>query len=294
MCCAILPYIPSSTPSRSRLPVLTIGILKRREALYELAAQIQNGHGASVNLYHLLCGRILDGLLFDVLEARGLVSVSKVQPTGLDYLIVLYEMDSQLSAFSNRLLCSYNRWGNEAGMFESFGDAGGQRVDLFRFFRLLETGQLGDAHARMQRCYSSLQPDLAAKDTLVDAYRTCIRGFPIAPEIAAFFESAGYLHDGEVCVPVLHQETCDPIVKQLYACIERDLLAETVDALGAISRTDALTAIRHRIPIEDIANEVYHLIFGQANEYLVRSGLVTTPRPRPGEGRYEQAFSCAK
>ena len=42
--------------------------------------------------------------------------------------------------------------------------------------------------------------------------------------------------------------------------------------------------------VRDIANEIYHLIFGETNEILVRSGLVSTPPYYPGEGRYFRSF----
>lgn len=40
----------------------------------------------------------------------------------------------------------------------------------------------------------------------------------------------------------------------------------------------------------EVANEIYHSIFGEVNEALVRSGLVAEPEAISGEGRYFRSF----
>lgn len=51
-----------------------------------------------------------------------------------------------------------------------------------------------------------------------------------------------------------------------------------------------LTAVSHGVAVKDIANEIYHLIFGEVNELLVQSGFVSPPPHYPGEGRYFKSF----
>lgn len=43
---------------------------------------------------------------------------------------------------------------------------------------------------------------------------------------------------------------------------------------------------RHGVPKEEVANEVYHMIFGMLNEELVSRGFVQVPDFHVGEGRY--------
>ena len=62
------------------------------------------------------------------------------------------------------------------------------------------------------------------------------------------------------------------------------------NALALLQRETRLSAIAHGVDVRDIANEIYHLIFGETNEILVRSGLVSTPPYYPGEGRYFRSF----
>lgn len=40
-----------------------------------------------------------------------------------------------------------------------------------------------------------------------------------------------------------------------------------------------------------IANEIYHIIFGTVNELLIREGIVCTPDEFESEGRYCKAFT---
>ena len=68
---------------------------------------MNNGYNPEVNLYHLLCGYIFDGKVFDYLEEERLVTTSCVHKTGLDYLVIIYEDVNSLNEYSDQLLCSY-------------------------------------------------------------------------------------------------------------------------------------------------------------------------------------------
>ena len=51
--------------------------------------------------------------------------------------------------------------------------------------------------------------------------------------------------------------------------------------------TDTVDKLRrHGVPKEEVANEVYHMIFGMLNEELVSRGFVQMPDFHVGEGRY--------
>lgn len=109
-----------------------------REKLWDAAGAVRNGFGPERNLYHILCGMIFDGRFFDWLDRRQAVAVSRLHPGGLDYLSVIYEACPALQKFSDGMLCSYNRLTDGETSLESFGDADGDRFDLYRCFRLRE------------------------------------------------------------------------------------------------------------------------------------------------------------
>ena len=73
------------------------------------------------------------------------------------------------------------------------------------------------------------------------------------------------------------------------------LVRQAADALVREALTDlrscaGLTANRHRVAVAETANEVYHLLFGQVNECLVRDGVVEAPEDHGPQGRYRRAF----
>lgn len=108
-------------------------LTERKERFYHLANQIQNGFSPEVNLYHLLCGATFDGQFFDYLCEENVVTTSRIHSSGLDYLIIAYEIAPELDQLSKKLLCSYNRYSDGRRALQSFGDADGDRVDFFRF-----------------------------------------------------------------------------------------------------------------------------------------------------------------
>ena len=58
-----------------------------------------------------------------------------------------------------------------------------------------------------------------------------------------------------------------------------------IELAGSIN----ITAVKHGVNRKEIANELYHIVFGSINEDLTARGIVTTPKYIPGEGRY---FKC--
>ena len=105
-------------------------------------------------------------------------------------------------------------------------------------------------------------------------------------ETFAYF---GYCRNGRPAVPVYGEK--DYAVAERLCAFVLEVTQETLtEALAAIAGERRLSAAAHGVCAKDLANEVYHLIFGEVNEGLVRSGLVEAPPYRPGEGRYLQSF----
>lgn len=251
----------------------------RAGEMEQLLAGLANGFPGKVNLYHLLCGCVFDGLYFDELEAAGLVSTGRDGAQGLSDLLILYECGGALERWSRSLLCSYNRYGSRAGTFQSFGDSAGDRWDLYRAARQLEEGVLRDA---------SLLP--LPKEALVEEYIRLAGGGPVDREAMACFARFGYAEAGRPCVPIYVWEEDRPVLDALFRLVREvtaPLIRDVLDRLGGM---DCLTANRHRVPLRETANEIYHLLFGQVNERLVASGVVAPPEDHGAQGRYRKAF----
>ena len=250
-----------------------------REPMIQIIKKIDNGFFPEVNLYHLLCGNIFDGIYFDVLEKKNLVSTGKIQPTGLDYLVILYENSKRLSHWSSSLLCSYNRYGNANGTFRSFGDALGDRKDFFREARLLEAGRL---------TFSPLCT--FSKDELIEQYIRFCYGKSVSQNYIDVFTYFGYVKDNRAAVPVYVWQKDQAALHELASLVIDATESVIHGSLHQIASVKGLTANRHQVLVPDTANEIFHLIFGQINEGLVSRGVAAAPEFHEGEGRYLKAF----
>ncbi|MDE6750592.1 MAG: hypothetical protein K2K21_16255 [Lachnospiraceae bacterium] len=259
-----------------------------RDKLLDIVSEINNGFDPQRNLYHILCGMIFDGFFFDWLEQRDTVAVSRIHPSGLDYLSIIYEDCPELKQFSDGLLCSYNRLTDGEIALESFGDADGNRFDLYRCFRLREEGHLPEHFKQADELLNKL-PKGKERQVLLDATRSLLQGNGCQSECLAILELFGYAKNGRICVPVFCQ-TDEPIIKRLASLIEKNLYDEAVHILREAQANLEITATKHGVPSGEIANELYHILFGSINEELVKRGLTAAPPYKSGEGRFLQCI----
>ena len=255
-------------------------LLKQKVLLYQIAEKLDNGHSAERNLYHLLCGDIFDGLMFDYLEENHLVTTSRVHKSGLDYLVILYEDTDSLNEYSDLLLCSFNRLTVKGKGFVSFGDSNGNRKDFYRYMRLRELGRLSEQE-------SVWLNDPA--EELVEQFNKMLNGDKIDSKYLEIFEYFDYCRNGKIAIPV-YDSSASRIVQELYEFVLEITKEQIASALTVIQGDTRLLAVSHKVDVKDIANEIYHLIFGEVNELLVREGIVATPPYVQGEGRYFKAF----
>ncbi len=250
-------------------------------------SQIQNGFSIEQNLYHILCGMVFDGHFFDYLGAKGALTTSRHHPSGLDYLSVIYEKCDELQTLSDGLLCSYNRLVNDTCSLQSFGDANGNRFDFYRFFRLMERGnipaELKDAEAILHENYGG-----ANKDALLSEVLSLIQTGRCALAAMNLLERFGYVQNGNICVPIYTPED-QKYIMEIEGIIEKCLGEAMSGTLNDLASSIDITAVKHGVDQLEIANELYHILFGLVNEELVLRGTVATPPHIPGEGRY---FKC--
>lgn len=241
---------------------------------------------APVHLYHVLCGMILDGAFLDALGTRGVMATERRHPDGLDYLATIYENDAALDALSAGLLCSYNRAVSDTLALQSFGDSDGARLDAYRFFRLRELGRLTPCFAEAER----LAQGMTQADLLAETERLLKAG-KARKTALALLNCLGYARGGRVCVPV-YRAADQAVVHALAQRVEDWLVEPVCEALTCAGRTLDVLAVRHGVAATELANELWHLLFGSLNEELVRRGLAAKPLHREGEGRYLQSIQA--
>lgn len=252
----------------------------------ECCDKIENGFSVELNLYHILCGMVFDGYFFEYLSSKGAVATSRQHPAGLDYLSVIYEKCEELQSFSDGLLCSYNRFVNAKCSLQSFGDAQGNRLDFYRFFRLMEQGSLTSKFKDAEELMADLGG--ANKDFLLNEVVSLTETGHCDPAAMGLLELFGYAQDGAICVPVYTPEH-KKYIAEIEGIVEKCLGDSMSNTLLELTGSIDITAVKHGVNRLEIANELYHILFGSINEELAERGIVAAPQHIPGEGRY---FKC--
>lgn len=259
-------------------------LMQHSAQLNAIVASKRDGFPAQRHLYHMLCGGVLDGSMFNHLEEGGLVTSSKPLATGGNCLTILYEDTPTLNQFSNLLLCSFNCLHTESCTFVSFGDSNGLRRDFYRWFTCRSTNQTALQDTPLDALLPASLPEL--REEAGHQWQRCMNGKALSSEWQNIFQHFGYMEQQRPCVPVYTADECEAFQQQLDALVAPLLLPELRAVLAEIATCTQLTAIRHGVAPADLANEVYHILFGQINEQLVQCGLVAQPSHTPSEGRY--------
>ncbi len=255
-------------------------LMAHKEEIIEITKRIDNGYSVGRNLYHILCAYVFDGLIFDYLEENELITTSCVHNSGLDYLVILYENVSSLNKYSDLLLCSYNRLTMNGKGFVSFGDSNGSRKDFYRYMRQKELNQLSKQESSYINC---------SVETLIENFDKLADGNNVDSEYIEIYERFGYCQNGEIIVPVYDSHSYD-VANELYEFVLNITKDKITTALVLIQNEKRLLSVAHQVRVKDIANEIYHLIFGEVNAFLVASGLILEPPYLTGEGRYFKSF----
>ena len=255
-------------------------LLAHKEQILSIAMCIDNNYPAERNLYHILCGYIFDGLMFDYLENSELVTTSCIHGSGLDYLVILYEDTGTLNEYSDLLLCSYNRLTINGKGFVSFGDSNGSRKDLYRYKRQNELNLLSE----QERTYIC-----RPTEDLIENFIKMADGYQVDSTYMAIYEYFDYFQNGKIIVPIYNSHSHD-VANKLYEFVLGIVKEHINNALVAMQNEYRLSAIAHEVKVKDIANEIYHLIFGEVNELLIKNGLILEPPYYQGEGRYFKSF----
>lgn len=256
-------------------------------------------------LYHILYDRIFDGLAFDYFDKEKYFKSSKAQPGGRDYLIYGFEDSPKVVAYSNNLLCSSNNFRSGSYVFNSFGDANGQRKDWFRFFKSinkslanaspqetinLEYIKLNDESNKVMaegcgKLIDKVSGGVVVYDQLNASEKT-LANLLIKFEYIAVCDGAL-----KVMVPIF-----EIVDKQIVDAISELVLSQVQsvvwDFFSQFERDmTEVTSNRHGVDIKEVAIELWHQLFGFTNELLADKDIVSQPVYIEGEGRYFRSFS---
>lgn len=253
---------------------------KYMQQIRNSCSKIKNGFAVETNLYHIICGMIFDGYFFDYLTNKKVLSTSHVHANGLDYIAVIYEQCKELQDLSNNLLCSYNRISNTQCALQSFGDANGTRFDFYKFFQTLHKTSNYEKFSYIINKYGEID-----KNSFLSNVYELIKSGNCSNVTKKLLDEFGYTDNGTFVVPVFLPEHTKTIF-EIEDIIENALGKLTADLLDELSTTRALTPVKHDVTYLEIANELYHILFGTVNEKLVTDGYVDTPPNINGEGRY--------
>ena len=257
-------------------------------AIRDCCSKIDNHFCVEQNLYHILCGMIFDGLFFDFLSEHRSLATSRTHPSGLDYLVIIYEKCDSLQKFSNQILCSYNRFANQHCSLQSFGDAQGNRFDFYRFLRLMEQKKLSKQYWPAQILWQNSTPPLNKEIFLSDVLSFLQTG-RCADNVLKLLELFGYVRNGSICVPIYSPDH-RPYIMKIEAIVEQCLGEKMSKALSDLAVSLQITTVSHGVDPLEIANELYHILFGSLNEELIKRKIVAAPPCFPGEGRYQKCI----
>lgn len=193
---------------------------------------------------------------------------------------MIYEKCDELLSFSDGLLCSYNRLIGSHCALQSFGDARGERLDFYRLFRLCERGEAPKRCRRALALLGSME-----KGQLLDEVLRLIETGTCNKHGMELLECMGYVREGRICVPV-YGAAGNAAAERLEAVVENSLGEEIAKTLKELAATLRITCVAHGVAGKEIANELYHILFGCINEELVRMGIVASPPDTANEGRY--------
>ena len=256
-------------------------------------------------LYHVIGCSIFDGTAMDAFGERGIFSVSKEQSGKRDYLLFGFEDSEKVEAFSDGLLCSCNNHRTEKVTFLSFGDSNGNRKDLYRFFRqvnshLREVTKHNGLNLAYIKTIDEYNKRLANRcaDLIVRISQADVSTNAISVEeenALDLLQELGYIEvykDGGVkIVPPLFTTEDEKIIEEVSNLVLGICTGYIADALAGLKiKMPMLSAVQHGIDEKEIANELWHQVFGNVNEYLVKEGFFAKPKHRDGEGRYFQAL----
>ncbi len=258
-------------------------------------------------LYHIIACRTLDWQGLDYFAEKGILNISKIQPGNRDYLIIGYEENKKVREYSDKLFCCSNNTKSENIRFSSFGDDQGLRMKgmrgvLVSYQRNLIHGskykEVGQAYNALLKGFNDkLVKDLGELLLDIANKKLCYNQFKNEDKLMIDFlkvmEYIGFKDESSIItvkIPIF--EVQDKVVlNEISEMVLLHISEEVEKAFRYIAENVLqLTSIRHMVDIKDMANEIWHQIFGEINNYLMEVGFIAKPTFIEGEGHYFKAL----
>lgn len=243
---------------------------------------------AKISLYHLLCGKIFDGVMFDYLEKKNLLKQSYPKKHDRDFMLIGYQNSSYCNNFNKELFCSFNHARYKKSSLSSFGNAFGNRLDFFRYYKLREVNKTYGKFNEIDKILNSYSNEEITKNclSLIERIKQNKKvNNNVFFEALKFFK---YVDDkGQIIVPVFSeyvnkfQKFSKLVFKTLGAKIEKELSEITREVINS-----NISCVKHNVPIDEISNELWHVYFGLLNGRFVQNGFVAEVSHFKGEGKY--------
>ena len=260
------------------------GIQSLKNQLIELYPSIK----IELSLYHLLCGKIFDGLMFNYLEQQGLLKQSYIQNDNRDYMLIGYQNSNICNKFNANLYCSFNNAKYNNNSLTSFGNASGERLDYFRYFKLREKNNLHGKFLIMHRYFQNETNSEIVKNSLDNIFDLLNKKQVTDNKYLKILKLTNYVDkDNQIIVPVFD----DYIIKTniLFEEVKRKLgpnLTQILNDFKIHILNSNINCIKHNVPMEQLCNELWHIFFGLFNEYLIKEKIVATPQQFSKQGKY--------
>lgn len=264
--------------------ILIDGIQSLKNQLIELYPSIK----IELSLYHLLCGKIFDGQMFNYLEHQGLLKQSYIQNDNRDYMLIGYQNSNICNKFNANLYCSFNNAKYNNNSLTSFGNASGERLDYFRYFKLREKNNLHGKFLIMHRYFQNETNSEIVKNSLDNIFDLLNKKQVTDNKYLKILKFTNYVDkDNQIIVPVFD----DYIIKTniLFEEVKRKLgpnLTQILNDFKIHILNSNINCIKHNVPMEQLCNELWHIFFGLFNEYLIKEKIVATPQQFSKQGKY--------
>ena len=276
--------------------IIVEDIMNLKEELVNQASKIScsQDFGVSRILYHVICDRILDGTALDYFSEEELFLTSKKQFDNRDYILIGYQDSDLLFNYNANILCSSNKSFSKKFIYNSFGDAVTDRIDMYRFSRKLESNNDDPVFNSLIEKYHNLD-----YEKFEDFIRDCsalldgvIKKHPVhKPEIEDILIDLNYLkvYENEIHlnVPYFNEDDMD-VISEISKLILNTVAPTVRASFESLTEYHELTPIKFGINKFEVANELWHQLFGVINEGLIKKGLVENPDTK--SMRYLQAL----
>jgi len=243
---------------------------------------------SKLSLYHLLCGKIFDGSMFDYLESEGILKQSYPQKDNRDYMLIGYADNSVCNNFNKNLFCSFNHARYKTSSLSSFGNAYGNRFDYFRYLRLRKINNLSGKFKIIHKDFCDLSDEDIIKNS-IEEIKNIDNNQLITPNIynINLIKTQYLTKDFKICVPVFKDYVNK--INLLSNFVFEKIGATIKTCLNNVKSkvlTSKILCINHNVDEKQISNELWHMFFGLLNKFLIDKNLVAKPQSFKGEGKY--------